>query len=75
MQIFKRCQLKIHIWITFNWGRKSGKSIFFNVFGLGFDLGYPADAARHRGSDPGLHRRRGRDQPDPVGRHSTRLDR
>ena len=64
-----------HLWITLLKGRKSYKPIQMVMFDSGFDLGYPADAACHRGSDPGLHRRRGRDQPDPVGRHSTRLDR
>jgi hypothetical protein len=41
----------------------------------GAHLGHPADAAGHRGPDPGLHRRRGGDQPDPVGGHAARLDR
>ncbi len=41
----------------------------------GVDLGHPADAAPDRGPHPGVHRGRGRDQPDPVGRHPARLDR
>ena len=41
----------------------------------GVDMGHPADAARHRGPHLGVHGGRGRDQPDPVGRHATRLDR
>lgn len=38
------------------------------------DMGHPADAARHRRPDLGLHGRVW-DQSDPVGEHPTRLDR
>lgn len=40
----------------------------------GADLGHSADAAADRGSDPGVHGRGRRGQPDPVGRHPAGLD-
>lgn len=40
----------------------------------GSDLGHPTDATGHRGSHPGLHRRR-RDQQRAVGLHAAGLDR
>lgn len=45
------------------------------MFVAGSNLGHPADAARDRGPDPGVHRGGGRGEPDPVGRHAARLDR
>ncbi len=50
-------------------------SSFSPSFFLGPDLGHPADAAGHRGPNPGLHGGGGGDQSDPVGGDAARLDR